>query len=155
MCCFLYDFISWNSGHLEKQKQNTFTIYPPTYINIFWLNDYSFLPSSVWLPSSIKILTQFEILDLETFFIEQFSFLCVVTLIFGCIPFQSFVKCGHLNWLCLRGVQGEEGSGGEEGEMAQTMYAHMNKWIKKKINKLSLLFDMCKENGDKEFIMRL
>jgi hypothetical protein len=36
----------------------------------------------------------------------------------------------------VRGQKGGEGGGGgQRGEMAQTMYAHMNKSIKKKINK--------------------
>jgi type III secretion system FlhB-like substrate exporter len=30
-------------------------------------------------------------------------------------------------------LEGEGGSRGQEGEMAPTMYAYMNKWIKKKI----------------------
>jgi hypothetical protein len=35
------------------------------------------------------------------------------------------------NRFCLE-VEGEGGDGGQEGEMAQTMYVHMNKRIKKK-----------------------
>jgi hypothetical protein len=36
------------------------------------------------------------------------------------------------------GWKGEGGGRGQQGEMAQTMYAHMNKWIKKQLGILTL-----------------
>jgi hypothetical protein len=41
-------------------------------------------------------------------------------------------------------VEGEGGGGGERGEMAKTMYAHMNKRIKKYLLKCKKKFDKLK-----------
>jgi hypothetical protein len=46
---------------------------------------------------------------------------------------QSRHLCGVKNKETFWGWGGEGRGEGQGGEMAQTVYAHMNKWIKKKI----------------------
>jgi hypothetical protein len=53
-----------------------------------------------------------------------------------CLLFNKIGEKGRMGSAWKRGGGGGEGGGGGQGgETAQTMYAHMNKWIKKKREK--------------------